>query len=477
VARRSPTPLTATLLALAATASWTCASQPAVVAEDEPAPAPEAVGGEIATREPAPAPEPDEPAAPLDDVSNEPLRVEEGVLGVRVPLHDPSGRALEPLHAALRRAEAGEGQARIVAYGASHVASDLITGYLREQLQMRFGDAGHGFILPAQPWRYYRHRGIEVESNYRQWDGRRVRATTLQRDHYGLAGVFVESDRRGAWGAVTTATSGTIGRTASRFELYYMKQPGGGDFDVLLDGEQKARIRTGSTSPEPGYALFEVEDAAHRFEVRVRGNGPVRIFGVAVERDTPGVIVDTLGINGARAEYHLLWEDSLYREHLARRRPDLVVLGYGTNEAGDDDFPIATYEERLRQVVARVRETVPAAACMLIGPSDRPVREDGEIADRPRTAQVIDVQKRVSADFGCAFFDMVAFMGGPLSMVQWVANEPPFGASDHVHLTRHGYTRMGEVLLGDLLDNYPSTAPEAASTLAERPHPHTAPAN
>src|SRR5262249_32003260 len=70
-------------------------------------------------------------------------------LGIEIRLEDPNGRSLRSLHAALRRAASREGQARLLFYGASHVASDLFTGYIRRELQSRFGDAGRGIVLPV----------------------------------------------------------------------------------------------------------------------------------------------------------------------------------------------------------------------------------------------------------------------------------------------------------------------------------------
>ena len=71
--------------------------------------------------------------------------------GVAIDLYDPSGVAMSAFHAALREAENGSGQAKALFYGASHVASDTYTGRLRRLFQARFGDAGHGFVLPAKP--------------------------------------------------------------------------------------------------------------------------------------------------------------------------------------------------------------------------------------------------------------------------------------------------------------------------------------
>ncbi len=395
----------------------------------------------------------DEEAADAED--------EEVVFGEDIPLYDPGGHSLDPLYRALHRAEAGEGQARILVYGASHVAADFFTGVLRDRLQARFGNAGHGFIMPVRPWRYYRHRGgMSVESS-RRWDTHRVRANTRDIDALGLAGMAVETDRAGEWGRLDTGE-----QTASRFELYYWKQPDGGSFDISLDGRRVRRVSTGADEPGPGYALITTEDAHHVLEVRVRGTGPVRLFGVTADREVPGVIVDNYGINGARAASHLLWEEELHIEHLRRRDPDLVILAYGTNESGDVNQPIEDYEADLRRVVARVRGTVSDAACMLIGPSDRPMHDDeGEYVDRPRTGQLVDIQRRVSRDMGCSFFDLVAFGGGPLHMLEWADADPPWAQSDHVHYTVRGYLRLGDVLTDDILAGYgdePTFDPPAA---------------
>jgi lysophospholipase L1-like esterase len=333
---------------------------------------------------------------------------------------------------------------------------------VRHELQAAYGDAGHGFVLPVPPWRSYRHQDIDLESGG-EWTTLKIAQPPQVLDHYGLAGVAVETAEAGAFGLVTTGSEGKV----SSFDLYYLEQPGGGTFDVLIDDQRVERIRTVGDARRPAYATFHVEDGPHSLKVQVVGDGLVRLFGVALERDVPGVLVDTLGINGSRVRNQLFWEDRTYREHLLRRRPDLVVLAYGTNESGDIQ-PIAEYESELRQVLTRIRETVPEASCLLIGPSDRPVRVDRRnYEDRPRTAEIIETQWRVALEQGCAFFDMVAFQGGPLSMVAWNDMSPPYAAPDHVHFTRRGYVRFGEVLLGALLEGF--EAPNAAPDLAPAP--------
>lgn len=397
------------------------------------------------------------PPPPLPDLRPPPRlrvpRTDDAPPGFDIAIEDRDGHSLDHFYAALARAARGEGQARLVFYGASHTASDLYTGLLRRELQAAYGDAGHGFILPVAPWRSYRHRGVQIESGG-TWTTYKVQQPAGALDHYGLAGVAVETAEAGAWGTVRTASDGPNGRAVSSFDVYFLEQPGGGDFDVLIDREPVQRVATSADERRPGYATFAVPDGPHELTIRVRGNGPVRLFGVTLGRDVPGVVVDTLGINGSRARSHLYWEDRTYREHLARRDPDLVVLAYGTNESGDEQ-PMREYMEELDRVLTRIQEAVPDASCMLVGPSDRPLRVDRRnVADRPRTAAIIEAQWRVALEHGCAFFDTVAFQGGPLSTRIWNELDPPYAANDLVHFTRLGYERLGQVLLGALVEGF-----------------------
>jgi lysophospholipase L1-like esterase len=373
-------------------------------------------------------------------------------------IDDPSGLALRHFHAALTRSERGEGQTRAVFYGASHVASDLYTDVIRVKLQQRFGEAGAGFFLPVKALPAYRHGSIDLGDPI-GFRTQRVKAASLKPDRYGLAGLYVTTRGKPAASSFSTRARGALTGHAAHFELYYAQQPGGGDIELRIDDTLHV-VPTSARHLAAAYARFDVADGPHRVELRAQGDKPIKFFGMVAERDTPGVIVDTLGIPGSRAGYHLLWDDALYREHLARRSPDLIVLAYGTNESGDDDVPIARYEATLQKVVARVREVAPNASCVLVGPSDRPVRNpDATVTHRTRTDEIIAAQRRVSAALGCGFFDVAAFMGGPLAMTRWVAAIPPLGTPDHVHFTRAGYELLGQVLHDALLAGYPPPPP------------------
>ncbi len=357
-----------------------------------------------------------------------------------IAIEDPSGHALDAFHAALRRARDGQGRARITMWGASHVASDQYPGFLREAWQRRFGDAGPGFVTPALPFLLYAHQRATVAPEGR-WRVARVHGRDRPRAAYGPAGLALDTTRAAHAFVELARAAAPIDRVA----VYFARQRGGGSFDVAL-GDVTQRVETEGE----GIDVVVREGAARRVDIRAHGDGPVRIFGVSLERDHAGVIVDSLGIPGSRMRDRLPWDDAALRAQVRELAPDLIVLAYGTNEAGFTGRSIARYRREVDEAVRRAREAAPGASCLLIGPSDRPMRsDDGAWVPRPRTMEVANVQREIARARGCGFFDLVALQGGPGSMPRWV--DAGLALSDYVHFTDEGHRIIARILSRALL--------------------------
>jgi len=326
---------------------------------------------------------------------------------------------------------------------------------MRRHFQMRFGDAGHGYVMPALPWKGYGHRDVRLESSSGWLSERAYRKGTRQDGLYGLGGFSCASSSADDWAMVTTNGNGPFGRAVSSVEITFLKQPNGGRFQVLVDGEPYRRVRTRSKKPRLGVATVRIPDGPHEIKLRVLGDGEVRLFGVVLERTRKhGVVVDSLGINGARASVFLQWDEALWTAQLKRRRPDLIVLAYGTNESGDTHVSVGRYEERLAAVLTRIKKAAPRASCVLVGPTDRPIKRKGTWTHRERTDTVIDAQRRVSAQFGCGFWNAAAEMGGALSIMRWAELDPPLARGDYVHLTIRGYEQLADAFSKALLKHF-----------------------
>lgn len=353
-------------------------------------------------------------------------------------------------HAALERLQTScqsDDKVRIAVYGASHTQADIYTSYLRRYLQSRFGNGGQGFVPLALAKGQNRKLDFKVEN-----DGFRAEfaQNAPQPGRFGLLGAASVNAVPGATFRILPRRAHDREAWASSYELFYGAEPHGGELSLGIDGGTPVILPSNSEPAEARYHAFELPLGAHELQLKALGNGPTRVFGFSAERTGSGVVIDTLGIGGMRASSILTWDQSLWAEHLLRRAPSLVILAYGTNEASDQRDSIPAYVEQLKQVLTRLRQIVPQASCVLVGPGDYPRADGSAWKTRPRLLEVIRTQRELAPQFGCGFWDTYAFMGGEGSMHEWASAKPALAAKDHIHLTNRGYVRMG-MAFGDAL--------------------------
>ncbi len=415
-----------------------------------PSPEPEEEDGDeapegSATPDPTPEPTP-APSITLDQSSLEPgkLSGQDPRTLPPQPLEGPV-EVLRPIVELMRRGDAGE-SLRMSFFGASHTGGDWWTGQIRRVLQDRWGDRGHGFVLPAALYRGYRANDVNLcrTSGWEaDWAGKRSgRGDGL----LGFAGMSVSSSDPEDFGWVETTSTNPHGRQVESFDVFTLGQPEGGTLAYVVDEAEPGTISTRAPEPMLQRTRLLVGDGPHRLALGPAGDGEVRIFGLSMERDVPGVIVDAMGIRGRQAKTWLDWDWELAGQGIATLDPDLVVLAYGTNEAADTRYSMDQYRQDLHAVLERMRTAVPwSTACVLVGPSDRVKnRGRGRYSVWERTAEVAQVQREVAPLHGCAFWDWQAAMGGPGSMLTWRMQDPPLAARDLIHHSKAGYELIAD---------------------------------
>jgi lysophospholipase L1-like esterase len=363
-------------------------------------------------------------------------------------LNDPN-HALDHFFEALQRTESRQPGAvtRILHYGDSPTTADLITGDARKLLQSRFGDGGHGFCLLAKPWAWYDHDGVSLSGS--GWTIEAASQTRVKDGVYGLGGVSF----RGEAGAHSQIVLKDGTHTSVR--VSYLRQPGGGVFQLLAGTQSLGTVDTNGRGADPGYFEAAIPSGSRRLEVRVV-SGSVRAFGLSFEKPGPGVEYDSLGLNGASVTVLSQAFDELqWGEQLARLRPDLVIINYGTNESGYEAFVDKSYGKELTEVVRRVRSALPDTSILLMSPMDRGRREaSGEIGTVPAIPRLVTIDQRVAMDTKCGFFNTFLAMGGPGTMGQWYQAEPRLVGGDFIHPMPAGARIVGNLLYQALFDGY-----------------------
>lgn len=356
----------------------------------------------------------------------------------------PGKPGLGKFHAAVKEVESGESShpLTVLHLGDSHISLDGFTRGLRTRWQERLGDAGRG-LMPGVPFRYYAPDGYMLAMTG-QWDVFSSLPADAQ-GPFGIQGFRVEAASREA--AITLSSETPL--SGVEIEAYGGPEAGA----ILLALGNAAPLRLQTRQAEPGYMRFRIPAAnVHEVKLSPAGTGPVVLLGWAMlKKAASGARYDSHGIVAATAAVTTRWDEGIVRAQISALRPDLVILGYGTNEGFNNGLDMAAYRALVDGLAGLVMEAAPGASLVLLGPFDGARQGSGVLceggwATPPKLDAVRGVLREIAAARGGFFWDGGAAMGGRCAADRWARAEPPLMFADRVHLRASG----GELLAASL---------------------------
>jgi lysophospholipase L1-like esterase len=386
----------------------------------------------------------------------------------RRPLQAPAGPAgLSPSLARffkkLHDLEAGrQKRVAIGMFGASHTAGHKITDHVRGELAKRFGQVGRGYVSVGRPSALLHPGGVEraVEGNFNVLDGRETEAGTA----LSPAGIRAEFQSGARFGVTFCHTCPPAGdRTPGYVELAWLPKPDMPEAVVKMDDKKVGHLSPGA-SDAVQFLNVPVVGERHTLSVEVAGQhvdppdggifeGPaVGLLSVVQEMQRPGVLLDPVALPGTTAMTIQNWDQETLRQQVARRKYDLVVLAWGTNESAMREFNPEEYKKKLEATLALLTSASPGADCMFFSATDAFVRKNRRLIPAPNHDEVDRLQREAARQWGCAFYSPRIAMGGPGSMKSWIARD--LGHRDHTHFTLEGYHRLADLWLMDILALY-----------------------
>lgn len=363
-----------------------------------------------------------------------------------------SSTALRGFFSALQQLGAGtrSQHVRVLWLGDSHTAADYLSGAVRRTLAERFGDGGPGFVrIGTKP---YRHDGLKIVRDGR-WnvDPDPPARRSLQGDGvFGLAGTRAVPASGASFAVQVSPLAPEASDEIVSFELSYMLPPGA-SFDVEL-ADKRLTVNAASSNDVAASGIAHLKLSAplrSRLTLRPRAGSP-RLLNLVLERSSKaGIVLDASGIDGARLETPLAWNEDALAAEVSRRAPELLVVAYGTNEAFDA-LKVDKYKLHLAELMRRLRRGAPAASCLVLGPTDAPLGE-GSV---PRVAEVSAALEQGAREQGCSYVSLQQLMGGEGSFARGMKAKERLCQPDKLHLTPRGYQELGRALAKQLLDAY-----------------------
>ncbi len=373
--------------------------------------------------------------------------------GFVTPLEDAGHVGMRSYFQALKRTGEG-GVARALHYGDSTIAADGLARTIRGRLQARFGNAGPGFVSAGMDPRWNKRTDVE-SSRSGSWTTRTILLGGAG-GRYGLGGIV----GIGSPGAYTVMRAIDAAKTAlpmKHLELWYQAGVGYGSLWASVDDREVLRESTAAEATDDRRFSLDVPEGFSKLAFGAEG-GPVPLYGVVLESGAPGVTWEALGVIGVGSKSFSFQNKAHLSAQMAQRKPDLIVVMLGGNEAG---YPIllsgdgSGYRPFYQGALDSIRAGAPQASCLVISPLDQGTREETDVPrSKPTMKPMVANQRKIAADSGCAFFSAYDAMGGQNSIVKWSSYKSPLAWSDLVHLSGAGLDIIGNLLSDAMLANY-----------------------
>ncbi len=356
---------------------------------------------------------------------------------------------LQPFYEKLYALKAGNtDQVNIIHIGDSHIQADFLTEVVRKQLQLMFGNAGRGLVVPGrvagtnEPLNFVTHSTTK-------WNSKRIihPAKPLP---IGIGGITINTQEAGA-SFDLRMNDQTTDYSFNTVTLFY--EQGRQNYGIAVRDSlfRELAVFPSDGTLDQGFATVTLPSYYRKINfqtLRQRDDqSQANLFGLSLENGKPGVLYHSIGVNGAKYE-HYNSSDAFARQTKILR-PDLIIISLGTNESVEYPNIRKTFSSEISRLVTSLQAVNPDAVFLLITPPDSFLRK---VKTNPGIETIRMQIIEYAVENGIAFWDMFKVNGGKNSAAQWKMKG--YLRPDGIHFSRDGYAYQGKLLFDAIMRGY-----------------------
>lgn len=331
---------------------------------------------------------------------------------------------------------------RIAFLGDSYVEGDILTSDLREALQERFGGRGVGFVHCDIPFTISRRTVTRKVSGWSAYSVLKPKNNPQTiNDNFFVSG-YTSRGTKGAKASWQTTSAFDHLDSCSCARIMVATESAG-SVKVTLNGDAELVRQfdlVATTLPQQIY----VEANVSKIEMEVV-DGVVDCYGASIE-GVGGVILDNFSMR-ANSGHAIFGTSAVVNRQIDDYLDyDLVVLQYGLNIMEATRSNYSSYGNKLQQMIAYAKSSFPNAAVLVLGVSDRWVKNEESGSYQPiGTVEALTSYQRGAAEATAVAFwptaDAMALYGG---IPQFVENG--WAAKDYTHINFAGGAQVAREL-------------------------------
>jgi len=364
-------------------------------------------------------------------------------------------------------------QLTVVHIGDSHIQADVISRAVREGLQNDFGNAGRGLIFPCKVAKSNEPYDIATSSTGSWQNDKIVKyAETMA---IGLCGRSLKTETAGSELLFKIKNSENIDNSINKISIFYNNSQNSFGLNLKCDSRQEnASWIEDKDSLITVYKFINfVNDFSIKTQqVNTKQNSFV-FYGCVLENGKPGILYNSIGVNGAAFESYAVQLDFLKQVTLLQ--PDLIIISLGTNDSYGKNFEIGRFYDAMSGFINSLKVLNPTANFLMTVPPHYLKKEvvsktiylkkkKGKKRSKLVYKKVylenpsLDLVREAIIDYSLnqnlAYWDLYNIMGGKGSMNKWL--KVSLARPDNIHFSTKGYEIQGDLLLNAFMKGFES---------------------
>lgn len=346
------------------------------------------------------------------------------------------------------------GRVNVAHIGDSHIQADILSGSIRQKMQLKFGNAGRGLIFP------YRVAKSNEPSSYKTvtnvvWDAKR----NVFYDKplpIGVSGFTVETKDSLAEINLMVKDQPGLGYMFTKFSLFHEKSISNFDISICDDLNcERAVFKATDASSNSFVSQIKFDKPIRQLFIRNKVvdtslQKSTRIYGMLLENDSAGVLYNMIGVNGAEYKHYNM--SKYFLQQFSYLNSDLVIVSMGTNEGFYGGFDKELFYRNIDTLVSNLRSVNPNACVLLTTPGDSFKKSRKGRVKNPDMKLAKETVIKYALDHNLAYWDLYEVMGGFGSMAKWYTAK--LSAKDRVHFSGRGYQIQGDLFYQAFLQGY-----------------------
>jgi len=338
----------------------------------------------------------------------------------------------------------GAGVVTIVHIGDSHIQPDFLSSVIRNRLQHFFGNAGRGLVFPYQVAKSNAPLDINSSSNI-SWNYNRLAHPEIPIE-CGIAGHTIQSDRPLARINFSLRDNFNGSQYFKKIK-FFVDDDSASSWQFETATNMMPVMLGNKVTDSTVYKAIILEKPVSSFSLTSHSAGNLQSFyGAILENNEPGVLLHTIGVNGARYDHYN--NQPLFWQQLPALVADLVIVSLGTNEAQGGSFNAEAFLTQVKLFIEKIKIAFPGAALLISTPQDsyKGKRSNEIMRSLNFTLSGYCQQNNI------ALWDLYKVTNGYGSARNWL--KKGWMNKDKVHFTSDAYTLQGKLLFNALAQGY-----------------------